>query len=75
MRGRVVVICAAPILRDTRIGVNQGILQILNAWTSNKPRVGFNLDIVGGAGASLCEVPRTRHALDEVDCRELSGYR
>jgi hypothetical protein len=31
MRGRVVVICAAPILRDTRIGVNQGILQILNA--------------------------------------------
>jgi hypothetical protein len=32
-------------------------------WTSSKPRVGFNLDIVGGAVASLCEV-----------CRESTRY-
>ena len=27
-------------------------------WDSNKPRIGFNLDIVGGAVASLCEAYR-----------------
>ena len=27
-------------------------------WKSNKPRIGFNLDIVGGAVASLCEAYR-----------------
>ena len=34
-------------------------------WQSNKPRVGFNLDIVGGAVGSLCEALRETTRRDE----------
>ena len=35
-------------------------------WDSNKPRIGFNLDIVGGAVASLCEAYREIARFDEA---------
>ena len=35
-------------------------------WESNKPRIGFNLDIVGGAVASLCEAYREVARFDEA---------
>ena len=35
-------------------------------WESNKPRIGFNLDIVGGAVASLCEAYREIARYDDT---------
>ena len=45
-------------------------------WKTNKPRIGFNLDIVGGAVASLCEAYREIARFDGghwIDCRSFAA--